>query len=98
MVNHKPADSRSPNTSQPIPTTLYRTTLGTTGLANVAGGPWWASTWPDRLGRLGIPIDHILVNEDLVPVHLDVVGGFGSDHRAVIATLNLQDGHSAKGD
>lgn len=76
----------------------YRTTLGTTGLANVAGGPWWASTWPDRLGHLGIPIDHILVNEDLVPVHLDVVGGFGSDHRAVIATLNLQDGHSAKGD
>ena len=76
----------------------YRATLGATDLVNVAGGLWWPSTWPDQLGPFGIPIDHILVSESIVPVELNIVGGFGSDHRAVIATLRLEDDVKAAGE
>ncbi|MGI9033526.1 MAG: endonuclease/exonuclease/phosphatase family protein [Acidimicrobiales bacterium] len=59
--------------------------------AHVAGGRWWAATWPCDLRPLPsfARLDHILVSP-----HLDVLGvwegrGAGSDHRPVIVDLAL---------
>lgn len=69
----------------------FRDLLATGGLrdAHVAGGRWWATTWPSDLRPLPplARIDHVLVSP-----HLGVLGvregqGRGSDHRPVIADL-----------
>lgn len=44
-------------------------------------------SWPAGLGRLGIPIDHVLHSEELVVVDRQLGPSFGSDHRMVHARI-----------
>jgi endonuclease/exonuclease/phosphatase (EEP) superfamily protein YafD len=49
-------------------------------------------TWPERLVRPGVTIDHILADERAAITGYDVHELPGSDHRAVSATLRLPSG------
>lgn len=49
-------------------------------------------TWPTFLpAHVGIPIDHVLVSEDLVPLSRQLFTIQGSDHRAVLAEIAFKD-------
>ncbi|MCX4246727.1 endonuclease/exonuclease/phosphatase family protein [Paraliomyxa miuraensis] len=47
-------------------------------------------TWPDFLGPLGLPIDHALSSEELVPIDRRIEPAFGSDHRMLRVDLELR--------
>lgn len=67
-----------------------------TGLrdAHVAGGRWWATTWPCDLRPLPslARIDHVLVSPQVGVVAVSEGEGRGSDHRSVVADLVVADG------
>lgn len=47
-------------------------------------------TWPAGLGPLGLPIDHALCSDHLVPIARTVGPSFGSDHRMLMVDLELR--------
>lgn len=47
-------------------------------------------TWPATLGPFGLPIDHALVTEHLVPTRRALDPSFGSDHRMLVVDLALR--------
>lgn len=50
-------------------------------------------TWPsDRPGWLRTQIDHVVVSDELVPRRFDSYAVAGSDHRAVVATVDVPEG------
>lgn len=53
-------------------------------------GPDWRPTWQARFWPLALRIDHVLVNGDLCVEHAEVGAPIGSDHRPVVARLQLR--------
>lgn len=53
-------------------------------------------TWPTGVAGVGVPswlgiqIDHVLMSRELEPVSFEVGPGFASDHRAVVAAMNVR--------
>jgi endonuclease/exonuclease/phosphatase (EEP) superfamily protein YafD len=66
--------------------------LGDSGLRDVMRGPDWRPTWRAGFWPLALRIDHVLVNGDLCVAHAEVGMPIGSDHRPVIARLQLRPG------
>lgn len=64
--------------------------LGDSGLRDVMHGPDWRPTWQAGFWPLALRIDHVLVNGDLCVDHAEVGSSFGSDHRPVIARLQVR--------
>lgn len=64
--------------------------LGDSGLRDVMRGPDWRPTWQAGFWPLALRIDHVLVNGDLCVDHAEVGAPIGSDHRPVIARLQLR--------
>lgn len=48
------------------------------------------ATWPQWLGPLGVPIDHIFLKPGVKLLGLNTVSGTGSDHRGIVATLSMR--------
>jgi len=46
-------------------------------------------TWPSPLGALGLPLDHMLASQHWTVDAYRVIDGMGSDHRAIVASLNI---------
>lgn len=61
------------------------------GLTNINPAPALHPTWltPSRKLPLGLTIDHILVKNGLRPTHFEIGPVLGSDHRPVVATVQL---------
>jgi len=64
--------------------------LNDSGLRDVMHGPDWRPTWRARFWPLALRIDHVLVNGDLCVEHAGVGAPIGSDHRPVVARLQLR--------
>lgn len=64
-------------------------------LRNVRRGFGINATWPSRLGILGIPIDHVLVSEEIGVVDFKVGASVGSDHLPLIVELSIIGGVSS---
>jgi endonuclease/exonuclease/phosphatase (EEP) superfamily protein YafD len=47
------------------------------------------ATWPQWLGPIGLPIDHVFLKSGVSLLSIATVPGTGSDHRALLATLGL---------
>jgi endonuclease/exonuclease/phosphatase family metal-dependent hydrolase len=60
--------------------------------AGDATGGGLAPTWPERLARPGVTIDHVLADERVAITGYEVHELPGSDHRAVSAVLRLPSG------
>ncbi len=54
--------------------------LAATGLRDSSLGIGYHATWPAVLGAAGIPIDHVLISNDIGVAAKRVVGDVGSDH------------------
>lgn len=50
----------------------------------------WKSSWPTWGGWLGLPIDHVLVSNDVALHGYSIGDGAGSDHRSVTAEISLR--------
>jgi endonuclease/exonuclease/phosphatase (EEP) superfamily protein YafD len=61
--------------------------LDRTGLRDSRCGFGNQATWPSRFGAAGIPIDHVLVSDDISVRNRHVGSILGSDHRSVITDL-----------
>jgi endonuclease/exonuclease/phosphatase (EEP) superfamily protein YafD len=48
------------------------------------------ATWPEWLGPLGLPIDHIFLKDGVRLLSIATVASTGSDHRGVVATLGVR--------
>lgn len=58
-------------------------------LRNVRRGFGINATWPSQFGFFGIPIDHILVSEEIGVVNLKVGASVGSDHLPLIVKFSI---------
>jgi endonuclease/exonuclease/phosphatase (EEP) superfamily protein YafD len=47
------------------------------------------ATFPRRLGPFGLPIDHIFLKPGVRLLDVATVGGTGSDHQALVATVSI---------
>ena len=68
---------------------FFRRFLRRTGLRDSRRGFGVQPTWPSRYGMAGIPIDHILVSDEISVQDGWVGPASGSDHRSVIADLSV---------
>jgi endonuclease/exonuclease/phosphatase (EEP) superfamily protein YafD len=48
------------------------------------------ATWPQWLGPVGLPIDHVFLKSGVSLLSIHTAPGTGSDHRALVATLGLR--------
>lgn len=53
------------------------------------GNPLWQPTWHSGVPGLSLPIDHVLVSEGVGAISYYVGSDMGSDHRPLIATLEV---------
>lgn len=67
----------------------YRQLEKNGNLRNARRGFGINATWPSPLGILGIPIDHVLVSDDILVVDLKVGESIGSDHLPLIVELSI---------
>jgi len=49
----------------------------------------WDASWPTWGGPFGLPIDHVLVSDNIALHDISAQGGGGSDHKAVVASFSL---------
>lgn len=54
----------------------------------------WNATWWFRGMPLGLPVDHVLVSDEIALLGYDSRDGAGSDHKAVVARLSLPSSRS----
>jgi endonuclease/exonuclease/phosphatase (EEP) superfamily protein YafD len=86
------------NTSPFSPT--FRSILARTALHDTAQGYGYRPTWGPRLPRdpwlpwFGIPIDHILVSQNVTTLAHEIGPALGSDHRWVKARLVIHPTHA----
>lgn len=66
---------------------LYRSLVDDTGLTDSQRHHGLAPSWPARLGRLGLPLDHVLHSPELMTVERELGPSFGSNHRMLHTTL-----------
>ncbi len=52
--------------------------------------PGFRSSWPAALGRVGLPIDHVIARGDVVVKEIATLGVEGSDHRPLLATITMK--------
>lgn len=64
--------------------------LADAGLRDVMRGPDWRPTWQAGFWPLALRIDHVLVNDEMCVDHAEVGTPIGSDHRPVIARLQVR--------
>jgi endonuclease/exonuclease/phosphatase (EEP) superfamily protein YafD len=57
--------------------------------SGVCAGNTTHATWPEWLGPLGIPIDHIFLKQGVRLLSIATLDGTGSDHRALLATVGI---------
>jgi endonuclease/exonuclease/phosphatase (EEP) superfamily protein YafD len=69
--------------------TFYKPLLNNTGLVSARKGVGVIATWPTNFYPLSIPIDHIMVSEDINIINLYSGENIGSDHLPLIVNLNL---------
>lgn len=67
----------------------YRPLAELGGLRNARAGHGIGPTWP-ALGRLGVPIDHILATPDIELRDFRVLRAVGSDHRPIVSEFALR--------
>ena len=53
-----------------------------------AGDPRFVSTWMTRMPLIGLPIDHVLISDQMRVNTVEVGGYIGSDHRPVFVELS----------
>lgn len=54
-------------------------------------------TWPVKMGKYGIPIDHIILSKGLMPVsYTPLPSSFGSNHRGVRALVTFDPRHDTE--
>lgn len=68
----------------------FQKLITTSGLSDSAGGRAWLPTWPSWLPVGGIPIDHVLINQEVAVESLRRAGPAGSDHYPLIAELTIR--------
>jgi len=68
----------------------YRPLEEIAGLRNARAGRGIEPTWP-ALGRLGVPIDHILATPDIGLRDFRVLRPVGSDHRPIVSEFALRE-------
>jgi endonuclease/exonuclease/phosphatase (EEP) superfamily protein YafD len=60
-------------------------------IRDAASGRGYFATWPSgRTYPPLLPLDHVLASKEIGVRHFRVLGGVGSDHRAVVADLTVQ--------
>lgn len=69
----------------------FQDLVAQSGLKPVDQGQGLTGTWPSFLGRFGLPIDHILVPENVAVAEVSVGPDLGSDHRPFTARLRWPD-------
>lgn len=67
----------------------YRGLLDDLGWRDIHRSAGWDASWPSFGGWLGLPIDHVLVSDNVAVHAIDSVGTGGSDHRALRAELSI---------
>ncbi len=65
--------------------------LRAAGLRSAGAGRGLVGTWPAALGRLGLPIDHVLAKGPFTVVDFAIDAPIGSDHRPVRVVLGRAD-------
>ena len=48
------------------------------------------ATFPGRFGPFGLPIDQVFLKPDVGLLNIQTVGGTGSDHKALLATVSIR--------
>lgn len=64
-------------------TPVFRRLLEDGDLVNSQVGFGLQATWPAWLGPFGVPIDHVLHNEQVTTLERRVASGYGSSHHAI---------------
>ncbi len=72
--------------------TQYRGFLDDLGWRDPHRSVGWNETWDFRRLPIGLPVDHVLVSDDIALLGYDIGEGAGSDHRTVTARLSLPPG------
>jgi endonuclease/exonuclease/phosphatase (EEP) superfamily protein YafD len=67
----------------------YRPLADIAGLRNARAGHGIGPTWP-AIGRLGVPIDHILATPEISLRNFRVLRPIGSDHRPIVSEFALR--------
>lgn len=67
----------------------YRPLVEVAGLHNARAGHGIGPTWP-ALGRLGVPIDHVLATPEIGLRNFRVLRSIGSDHRPIVSEFALR--------
>jgi endonuclease/exonuclease/phosphatase (EEP) superfamily protein YafD len=64
--------------------------LQTSGLRDARQGRTLSGSWPTTLPVVGIPIDHVIVNDGFAILNHRRLPNFGSDHYGIVAELALR--------
>lgn len=67
----------------------YRPLVEVAGLHNARAGHGIGPTWP-AIGRIGVPIDHILATREISLQNFRVLRPIGSDHRPIVSEFALR--------
>jgi endonuclease/exonuclease/phosphatase (EEP) superfamily protein YafD len=59
------------------------------GAAGICASNTTRATWPQWLGPFGIPIDNVFLKPGVRLLSISTLGGTGSDHKAILATIGI---------